>query len=97
MPVKVLNQNGSGTHSNIAAGIVWAANSGADVINMSIAGPRATAVMANAVAYARREEVFSTWDDDGSRDEEFWAEAGWYVVTISQWSDHWTEYRVRVN
>ena len=37
MPVKVLNSNGSGSHSNIAAGIIWAADHGADVINMSLA------------------------------------------------------------
>ena len=52
LPVKVLNSHGSGNHSNIAAGVIWAVDHGADVINMSIAGPRETNVLANAVAYA---------------------------------------------
>jgi subtilisin family serine protease len=69
MPVKVLNANGSGTHSNIAAGIIWAVNHGADVINMSIAGSRPTTVMAEAVAYARRKGVIviAAAGNEGSR------------------------------
>lgn len=54
LPVKVLNANGSGRHSNIAAGIMWAADQGADVINLSLATPAQSNVMADAVAYARR-------------------------------------------
>ena len=54
LPVKVLNRNGSGSHSNIAAGIVWAANHGADVINLSLASTGRTNMLSDAVAYARR-------------------------------------------
>jgi subtilisin family serine protease len=54
LPVKVLNANGSGSHSNIAAGIMWAADRGADVINLSLATPTHTEIMEDAVAYARR-------------------------------------------
>jgi len=54
MPVKVLNSNGSGSHSNIAAGIIWAADHGADVINLSLAAQYRTSVMSDAVAHARR-------------------------------------------
>jgi subtilisin family serine protease len=57
LPVKVLNASGTGMHSNIAAGIVWAANHGADVINMSFAGPMPSTIIANAVAYARNRGV----------------------------------------
>ncbi len=69
MPIKVLNGNGSGTHSNIAAGIVWAVKHGADVINMSIAGPRPSNIMADAVAYARRKGVIvvAAAGNEGSR------------------------------
>ncbi len=52
LPVKVLNGNGHGTHSNIAAGVVWAADHGADVINLSIAGLSSTALLRGAIAYA---------------------------------------------
>lgn len=54
MPVKVLNGSGHGSHSNIAAGIRWAAAHGADVINLSIAGLSSTVLLHDAVAYAIR-------------------------------------------
>ena len=57
LPVKVLNANGSGSHSNIAAGIVYATKHGADVINMSLAGAYPSNVIANAVSYARNHGV----------------------------------------
>ena len=57
LPVKVLNAAGSGAHSNIAAGIIWATKHGADVINMSLAGPSPSNVVAAAVAYARNHGV----------------------------------------
>ena len=53
MPVKVLGADGRGYHSNIAAGIVWAADHGARVINLSLASSNSTTVLTNAVKYAR--------------------------------------------
>jgi subtilisin family serine protease len=69
LPVRVLNANGSGSHSNIAAGIVWAANHGADVINLSLATPTRTNIMSDAVAYARRRGavVVAAAGNEGSR------------------------------
>jgi subtilisin family serine protease len=52
LPVKVLNAEGYGYDSDIAEGIRWAADHGADVINMSLAGLGSTTVLAEAVAYA---------------------------------------------
>jgi subtilisin family serine protease len=57
LPVKVLNGNGHGTHSNIAAGIVYATNRGADVINLSIAGLGSTTALGAAINYATRRGV----------------------------------------
>jgi subtilisin family serine protease len=52
MPVKVLDKDGSGLDSEIAAGIVWAVDHGARVINLSLGGPGNTVDLDNAIAYA---------------------------------------------
>ncbi|TSC61554.1 MAG: serine protease [Parcubacteria group bacterium Greene0416_14] len=52
MPVKVLDRNGSGTYANVAAGIRYAADNGANVINLSLGGPVPGQVIEDAVAYA---------------------------------------------
>ncbi len=51
MPVRVLDKNGSGTYTNIADGIYFATDHGAQVISMSLGGP-ASVTMENAVKYA---------------------------------------------
>lgn len=51
MPVKVLSQYGSGSSDQVAAGILWAADHGANVISMSLGGSGST-TMADAVNYA---------------------------------------------
>ncbi len=50
--VKVLNDQGSGYYSWIANGIVWAADNGAHVINMSLGGKQKSSTLENAVNYA---------------------------------------------
>lgn len=52
MPVKVLDKNGMGTYANVANGIIWAANNGAKVINLSLGGSAPSLTLENAVAYA---------------------------------------------
>jgi subtilisin family serine protease len=52
LPVKVLNSSGSGYDSTIAKGITWAVQHGAKIINMSLGGPAASSVLADAVSYA---------------------------------------------
>ncbi|GAA3302724.1 VCBS repeat-containing protein [Dactylosporangium vinaceum] len=52
LPVKVLNASGEGYDSSIAAGIVWAADHGAKVVNLSLGGPGDSAVVHDAVIYA---------------------------------------------
>jgi thermitase len=52
MPVKVLDSNGVGDDSVIAAGIVWAVDHGANVINLSLGGPGTTPALDDGIAYA---------------------------------------------
>lgn len=52
MPLKVLDASGVGAHSTIAEAVVWAADKGAKVINMSLGAPGATKTLGDAVAYA---------------------------------------------
>lgn len=52
LPVRVLNSAGSGNTVNVARGIVYAVNKGADVINLSLAGDRSDAQVEAAVQYA---------------------------------------------
>jgi serine protease len=57
MPVKVLNNSGSGSISQIADGIRFAVDNGADVINMSLstsASPVFLTVLEDAVKYAHQ-------------------------------------------
>jgi hypothetical protein len=57
MPVKVLGADGSGSYGDVAAGIVWATDHGADVINLSLGGPSPSATLTAAVSYAREHGV----------------------------------------
>jgi len=52
MNVKVLGDDGYGYYSWIAQGIIWAADHGAQVINLSLGGSIASSTLENAVNYA---------------------------------------------
>jgi serine protease len=57
MPLKVLSQSGAGTVSDIAEGIKFAADNGADVINMSLGGGGESHLMQEAINYAHNKGV----------------------------------------
>lgn len=57
LPVQVLDSNGYGYDSDIAAGIIFAADQGARVINLSLGGAEYSQTLAEAVAYAEGKGV----------------------------------------
>lgn len=52
MPVKVMDASGTGTEEDAAAGIVWAADHGANVLNLSLAGDVYSQAEYDAIEYA---------------------------------------------
>ena len=68
MPVKVLNATGRGPTDRIVNGIVWAANNGAVIINLSLGGPNPSQAVEDAVNDAYNQGVTviaSSGNDDG--------------------------------
>ncbi len=52
MPLRVLDDDGYGWNSDIVSAILWAADEGADVINMSLGGGGYSQALADAIGYA---------------------------------------------
>ena len=68
MPVRVLDSSGSGTAQAVAAGIRYAAQNGADIINLSLGGSLSTVIQA-AIQYAQSLHVLvvaAAGNDSGS-------------------------------
>ncbi len=52
MPLRVLDDDGNGWVSDIISAVRWAADNGADVINLSLGGDGSSQAMADAIRYA---------------------------------------------
>ena len=57
MPIRVLGTTGEGEIADVADGIRWAAQNGADVINLSLGGPDFSPTLQDAVRYAHEQNV----------------------------------------
>ena len=66
MPVKVMHNLGFGTAFNIAAGVIYAANNGADILSLSLGGPESS-VQKSAIDYAYNKgcTIISSAGNDG--------------------------------
>ena len=84
MPVKVLNKSGSGTYADIADAIRYAADNGANVINMSLGGPSPAAYLQDALQYAFNKGVtiVAAAGNDGQNSISYPAAYNDYVIAV---------------
>ena len=85
MPIRVLDSNGDGWTSDIIAGIRWATDNGADVINLSLGGGGYSQAMADAIRYASDRDsvvVMAAGNSGGSSPEYPAAHAVNYGIAV---------------
>jgi thermitase len=59
MPIKALKANGSGKDTTVAQGVMWAADNGARIVNMSFGGTEVSRPLSEAVSYAARKGIIT--------------------------------------
>ena len=85
MPVKVLGADGSGSYASIASGIRWAADQGANVINLSLGGASPSSLLQDALAYAYGlgVTIVAAAGNDGVEGVSYPAAYDDYVIAVS--------------
>lgn len=84
MPVKVLDANNAGRWSDVAAGIIFAADQGAHIINMSLGGASDSRIVREAVDYATdKGSLVIAAAGNGRTDEPFYPAAYDNVISVS--------------
>jgi len=84
MPVKVIDSEGRAWYSRIAQGIVYAADHGAKVINLSLGGYAFSSYLQDAVDYAwNRGAVVVAAAGNGNTDEPFYPAAYVNAIAVS--------------
>jgi subtilisin family serine protease/putative cell wall-binding protein len=103
LPVKIMNGTGSGSTSDLSSGIIWAANNGATVINMSVGGFPYAQYVQDAVNYAwSKGAVLVGAAGNNGRQEDYYPASFANVVSVSatQVDDefaHWSSYGAKVD
>ena len=103
LPVKIMDGNGTGSTADLAAGITYAANRGADVINMSVGGFPYSQAIQDAVNDAwNRGAVLVGAAGNNNRSETFYPASFDHVVSVSatQVEDefsNWSSYGPKVD
>ena len=84
LPVKIMNASGTGSTADLAAGIIWAADKGADVINMSVGGFPYSQAIQDAVNHAwSKGAVLIGAAGNNGRYENFYPASYEHVVSVS--------------
>ncbi|HSK94558.1 MAG TPA: S8 family serine peptidase [Candidatus Angelobacter sp.] len=103
LPVKIMNSNGTGTSSALTSGIIWAADQGAHVINMSVGGFPFSTIVENAVNYAwGKGAVLVGAAGNNNRREDFYPASYGNVINVSATQpqdefSHWSSYGPKVD
>ena len=94
LPVKVLGANLTGDWGTVAAGVTWAADHGAQVINLSIGAPRAPDSLGAAIAHALAKGVIvvAAAGNDG-QNETFYPAVYPGVVSVAGIDENSTRYQ----
>jgi type VII secretion-associated serine protease mycosin len=84
LPVKIMNANGTGDTSDLTSGIVWAADHGATVINMSVGGFPYSQFVHDAIRYAwSRDVVLVGAAGNNATDGQFFPASYPEVISVS--------------
>ena len=84
LPVKIMSGSGTGDTSDLTSGIIWAANHGATVINMSVGGFPTSQYVQDAVNYAWNKGVVLVGAaGNNNRQESFFPASFVNVVSVS--------------
>jgi serine protease len=87
MPIKVLSKQGFGSTANVAEGIRFAADNGAQIINMSLGGPIKSRILEDAVKHALAKGVVVVAAAGNSGKSVGWPAAYPGVVAVSATDD----------
>jgi serine protease len=87
MPIKVLNKQGFGSTANVAEGIRFAADQGAQIINLSLGGPIKSGILKDAVDHALSKGVVIVAAAGNSGKKVGWPAAYPGVVAVSATDD----------
>ena len=103
LPVKIMGREGTGSTSNLTAGIIWAADNGATIINMSVGGFPYSQYVQDAINYAwSKGAVLIGAAGNNRREENFYPASFANVVSVSatQADDefaNWSSYGSKVD
>src|SRR5207237_7576653 len=84
LPIKVLGANGTGDTSQVAAGIVRAADAGARVISMSLGGPVDDPTLDDAISYAAgKNAILVAASGNNGTSAQFYPAANPHVISVA--------------
>lgn len=82
IPIKVLDQYGYGDTGNVAKGIIWATDQGADIINLSLGSDEPDPALQAAIEYATSKNVIVVAAAGNTKNQKSWPGAYPQPITV---------------